>query len=195
MHNPYLRYVLRAKKNQSRLRGSQLAEFSAALLLFVLFVIVPIVDFMIVPVRAVMVQQIMTKQARRLAFAESFGKAIEMLDADSEFFESLLMLGGLRIDGRKLYLQVGNASDKKDALMVSSPGSVPERLLPSNPESASSYKLVLEMDLLFSPAFLLNGSGMKIPGISAPFPLTMRACHAWENLGKNPESGKFYLNE
>lgn len=177
------------------MRGSQLAEFGAALVLFVLCVIVPTIDFGIVPIRTMMAQEILGKQARRLAFADNFSSALAMLENDSIFNQSLVNLGGVTVDTNKVYLQISNATDKKRPFLEMAAGTVPNNLLPSPSNQANTYNLILEVRLLLSPAFLVPAVSAKIPGITAPFPITLRASHSWENLGRNPETGKFYLNE
>lgn len=175
--------------------GSHIAEFGASLVLFSLCVILPALDFAIVPIRAIMAQEILGKEVRRLACAESFGEAVSMAQNDPKFLSAIVNLGGVKIKSNHLYMQISNAADKKELLKVSVAGTVPGKFLPSAADSATTYDLVLELNLQLSPAFLIPGLDADVPGISCPFPLKLRASHSWENLGRNPETGLFYLNE
>lgn len=158
-------------------------------------VFIPLLDLTIVPIRWTLAQQLVDDYARRLALCETFSEARQTMDASPSLNEKLERIGGIRIEGLDLQLQITNLTDTVD---ITRPRSVPAEWLPNGAKRACTYTLNVNAHALLSPAILFAGGadgGTKIPGLNAPIPITITGSHQWANLAVNPVSRKFYLNE
>ncbi|MBX9695431.1 MAG: hypothetical protein K2Z81_23805, partial [Cyanobacteria bacterium] len=72
---------------------------------------------------------------------------------------------------------------------------VPKEWLPDGKKSPCTYTLELEVKSTIAPAVLLSTKGVAVPGLTCPVPITITAAHEWENLGRNPLTGKYFLTE
>ena len=175
--------------------GSQIVEFGAALGLLIACVFLPMIDLSIVPVRWMMAQEIINAYSRQLAFCETFSQSYRTMEADPSLTTRLTNLGGIKVKSIQLYLRITRIAHNNETLVVEMPKRIPPEWLPNGSKSPCSYSLVLNVQSLLSPAVLFPGGGDLLPGVTAPFPMSISASHEWENFGKNPVTGKFFLNE
>lgn len=90
--------------------------------------------------------------------------------------------------------RVADGSNK--FLLVDGVGQMPREWLPDGAQSPCDYALELVVNLIVSPAFKINLPGnLVIPGLTGPVPIAITASHEWENLGRNPATNQFFLNE
>lgn len=176
-------------------RGSQIAEFAAALALLTVAIIVPVIDFSVVPIRWMMAQETVKTYSRQLACCASFSEAVRMIQLEPSLETRLNSLGGIKVDDLGLKLRCASIHDPSNVILVDNPGSVPKDWLPQGAKGPCTYSLILEAKILLYPAFPANLRGNPVPGLTGPFPLISSGSHEWENLGRNPDTGNFYLNE
>jgi hypothetical protein len=178
--------------------GSQMTEFSAALIILIGFVIVPLLDLTIIPVRWMMAQEIVNDYARKLAFCETFRQSHRTMDADPSLSTRLQRLGGVSVKSLSLHLRIQRIfkyAHPEEYLIVEDPGAIPAAWLPDGAKSPCAYSLEVDVRSLMAPAIMFPERGTAIPGLTAPVPLLVTASHAWENFGRDPATGKFFLNE
>jgi hypothetical protein len=178
--------------------GSQLAEFAPALIVLVLAVFLPLVDLVVVPIRWMLAQNLANDYARRLALCETFSQAQRLMNADPSLSARLENLGGVTLRSVDLKLKITRirkVAGAQDVFMVEAPGRIPPQWLPDGANAPLSYSLELRIDSLLSPAILFAAVGQPVPGLSAPIPLSIVSSHTWENLGRDPRSRKFFLDE
>ncbi|MBX9720644.1 MAG: hypothetical protein K2X81_04565 [Candidatus Obscuribacterales bacterium] len=181
---------------QRNKKGSQLVEFGAALSLLVSFVLVPVLNLSVIPLHWMMASEMINNMSRKLAFSESFSSARKAMAESPSLQDRLTSIAGIKVDTLDLNLRIVSvAGERIDVLLVSRPGEIPSDWLPNGAKSPCTYSLVLKTKLLISPAFLMSGVGFAVPGLTAPVPVPIVASRAWENLGKNPETGRFFMNE
>lgn len=179
--------------------GSQIAEFVPALVILVCFVAIPLLDYTIVPIRWMLAQEIVSDYSRKLAFCETFSESFGKLQKEPSLITKLHNLGGIDIKGVNLHLRISRVAPQQrtgEFLMVDMPQRIPAEWLPNGGKAPCSYLLELQVDSRLSPAIMLPGSGGGLlPGVTAPVPLTISGAHEWENLGRDPVNGQFYVNE
>jgi hypothetical protein len=183
------------RKNQ---KGSQIADFAAALFLLVFVVFVPLIDLTIVPVRWMLAKEIVSNYARKLAACESLTQAYEVMNADPSLETRLLHLGGVSLESVDMHLRVTRVflySDHEEFFLVKEPGELPAEWKPNGRKAPCIYALEIEVKSKISPAILLPKGGAVIPGLNAPIPITLTATANWENMGRNPVTKEYYLNE
>ncbi len=178
--------------------GSQLSEFAAALVLLVVFIFVPLLDLAIVPIRWMMAQELINSYVRSLALCETVSHSFQQLEADPSLRTRLLKLGGVGVQSINLHLRIlrtfrGSGND--ESLVVSQPRRIPKQWLPDGAYAPCVYLLEIDVQSLISPAILMPGGGTSIPGLTAPIPVLIKASHEWTNLGRDPRSEQYFINE
>jgi len=179
-------------------RGSQIAEFGAALVLLSLFLVLPLLDLLIVPIRWMMAQELINAYVRNLAMCETFSQSIQTMEADPSLRTRLIRLGGVEIQSTNLLIKVTRISQNPalvKSIEVSKPGTIAAQWLPDGALAPCGYSLVIDVKAAISPGLLLRWEQASMPGITAPFPISVSASHEWVNLGKDPATGKFFINE
>ena len=179
-------------------RGSQIAEFGPALVILTCFVLVPLLDLGIVPVRWMLSQELVNDYAKKLALQESVSKSLVTLNADPTLSTRLKKLGGIDVKSIKLQLRaarVERGTQSEESMTVEPPQKIPPPWLPGGSEAPCNYTLEIDVDARMSPAFLFPASWYAIPGITRPVPIHFTAAHIWENLGRDPKTREYYLNE
>jgi hypothetical protein len=181
-------------------RGAQLAEFGPALALLVGIIIVPLLDLSLLPIRWILAQNLVNDYSRQLSLCETFSQSMRRLNAFPSLSSRLRDLGGISADTIDMHLKVsriyqsGGAGNQAD-LNISTPGTIPDVWLPNGANAPCSYSLEIQINSLMSPAFLFPKCGVDIPGLTAPVPLLLTASHNWENLGRDPRTHSYFLNE
>lgn len=176
-------------------RGTQITEFAAALALLTVAVIVPVIDLSVVPVRWMMAQEIVKSYSRQLAYCDKFSDALNLIHKEPALDARLNDLGGIKVSDLAVKLRCASIQDPSNVILVDNPGSLPNDWLPEGGKGPCTYSLVLEAKILLYPAFPTNVKGNPLPGFTGPFPVIASSTHEWENLGRNPDTGNFYLNE
>jgi hypothetical protein len=174
--------------------GSQIAEFGAAIVLLTTFIVIPLLDLVIVPVRWMMAQEIADAYCRKLALCESFGQACENFKSQPELPSVLKKLSGVSEQSSSMRLRISQVTGS-GVHYVEVPGEISPEWLPDGANAPCLYSLELNVKVLISPAILFRSTGQQIVGLSAPFPVTIKASHEWENLGRNPATREYFLNE
>ncbi len=187
----------RKRSNRSQI-GSNIPDFAAALVLLVILVFIPLLDLTIMPIRWMLAREIVDEYSRRLALCETFSKSYETVRADPSLATRLLRLGGVDCKDIGLKMRISRVflnPRPAECLIVAAPGHIPLAWLPNGDKSPCTYSLELSVDILISPAILFAGNGFDVPGLTAPIPFQINAAHQWENLGRNPATKAFFVNE
>jgi hypothetical protein len=189
---------LRAKHPLRNQNGSNILEFAAALMLLVVFVFIPLLDLAIVPIRWMMAQEIVNSYVRILALSESYGEAKRTMEADPSLRTRLLRLGGVEEQSLRLYLKITHVPRDYEPIKfveIGKPGTIPPQWLPDGAFAPCDYLLIIDAQLMIAPAVLVDWRGVSVPGLTRPFPMQLRAAHEWSNLGRNPDTEKYVINE
>jgi len=197
----HCRAMIRSYSSRLMLRtqfGSQIAEFAAGLYLLVAVVFVPLLDLAIVPIRWMMAQEIINSYVRTLAMCESYSDSLHAIDADPSLKKRLLNLGGVSVQAIEAHLKITRVSrcpSAAESLEVGRPGSIPAGWLPDGALAPCVYLLKIDVQALISPVVLVKWQRISIPGLTAPIPLQLTASHEWPNLGRDPSTDKYFMNE
>jgi len=170
-------------------------EFAAAISILVGFLIIPLIDFAVVPIRWMLAQELVNDYARKLALSEKFSQSFARMEADPSLRTRLQRLGGVTANSVSLHLRISRVNKRGDEIVCERPLRVPPAWLPDNAMSPCAYSLELIVDASISPAILFSLDGVSIPGLTTPIPIMIKASHEWGNLSRNPSSGEFFINE
>lgn len=174
--------------------GQQLPEFAAALVLLVMLFFIPLLDLGIMPVRYFMSQQLIQQYARRLSHCETLTQAYAEMNADPSLQTRLVKLGGVTPKNIELHLAMSTVAIPVQKLDVIKPKTIPRDWLPNGHLSPCEYILEIVASVEISPAIMMDFNP-KVMGLSQPLPIILRADSPWENLGRNPITKSFYMNE
>ncbi len=206
MHRPSSRvsHEMLLRSNRIRRRsprspaGSQMADFAAALVILVVVIFIPLLDLTILPIRWMLAREIINDYSRKLALCETFSESYALMKADPSLATRLLRLGGVECKDINLQLRISRvflSPHPDEYVLIEGPRTIPTEWLPGGKKSPCTYSLELKVTTLISPAFLMSGIGLDIPGLTSPVPFEISSAHEWENLARNPISKKYYLNE
>ncbi|MGH9554144.1 MAG: hypothetical protein ACRD3W_32500 [Terriglobales bacterium] len=169
-------------------------EFAAALVLLVLVFFVPLLDLGIMPVRYFMSQELIAQYTRRLSHCETLTQAFEQLNADPSLQTRLIKLGGVHPTSLTLHLLISTVKPPIERIVVEKPKSIPKQWLPDGNRQPCEYIMEIVAEVEVSPAMVLNAQP-KVMGLSAPVPFILSQTSPWENLGRNPVTTAFFINE
>jgi hypothetical protein len=183
---------------ERRNRGSQIVEFGSALFLLIAFVFLPLLDLAIVPIRWMMAHELINNYVRTLAMCETYTQSLRTLEADPSLRDRLLKIGGIQVRSTALYLTVTHITTNDDTtkfIEITKPGTIPADWLPEGKMAPCQYLLVLNVQATISPAVLMNWDNLSVPGLTKPIPISIVVLHDWGNLGKDPATEKYFVNE
>lgn len=176
-------------------RGSHIVEFAAGISILVGLLVLPLLNLAILPVRWMMAQELVNDYSRRLALSETYSQAFQRLEADPSLKTRLGRVGGVAVNSMALQMRVSRVEQSAEEAVFSGPNRIGSAWLPDGDKAPCSYSLELAVDAAISPAITLSGLGVSVPGLTRPIALTIHARHPWGNLGQDPATGQFYLNE
>ncbi|MDZ4731731.1 MAG: hypothetical protein SH820_17515 [Xanthomonadales bacterium] len=175
-----------------------LTDFSAALILLIFLVFVPLIDLTIVPIRWMLAQELVNGYARRLSLCETFSESRMRMDADPSLRTKLHNLGGVTTESINLRLRITRIfryPHAEEFILAEKPRQIPADWLPNGAKAPCSYQLELNVRSQMSPAILLPLKGVSIPGLTKPIPFLISSSHEWANCNPDPATGTFFLNE
>ncbi len=176
-------------------KGQQMAEFSAALVLLIVGICIPLLNLAVMPLRWGLWQQGLNSDARKIAQSENFSSAIAALETDRSLSMRSSNISGAKLLSAKCALIITMLNSPGEVFIAEKPQTIEPAWLPDGKKSPCSYQLQITSDVAISPLFLLSGSKVKIPGLTEPFKCTTKALAHWENYGRDPATKRFFMNE
>ncbi|HEY9787828.1 MAG TPA: hypothetical protein V6D17_20745 [Candidatus Obscuribacterales bacterium] len=192
--NKHTLSAVRMRRREPR-GAAQAAEFGAAVVALIVCFVIPLVDFGIIPVRWALAFNIVNSYVGNLSRAETFSRAWQQLEEDPGMGTMLKRIGGVNPKRYNLTMLITKPADGSVQASVDQPKRIPSHYLPDGPGGPYQYELELSAELEVSPLIVCNIGPKKIPGLNAPFNFTISRTSHWENLGRNPTTNEFYINE
>jgi hypothetical protein len=167
-----------------------MCEFGVSMIVFVCFILIPLIDIGFVPVRYLIGHGVINELTHRLSLCEKRNDAYQLL-TDEKWWTTFLAKCGVSVHDSKLQLIVcgKNSSDK---IVVTQGQTIPDIWLPNGIKGPCVYSLELSTSCDISPLF--HGSS-GLPGFTSPITLNLKSDSHWENLARNPKTSAYYLNE
>jgi hypothetical protein len=166
------------------------------MVLLVLVLFVPLLDMGIMPVRWFLAQEIISTYARKLSLCESLSQAYAVMDADPSLETRLVHLGGVQPKTITLALVINRTSPPFEKIVVTEPKKIPRDWWPEGRKSPCEYILELTVDMEIAPAIIFRGlGGPPITGLNKSVPFQISQTSPWENLGRNPITKGYFINE
>ncbi len=180
---------------KTRQKGQQLADFSVAFGFLIIFVVLPLINLGVVPVRFLFAQSAVGSFIKQLSLCESMSEAFKKVKADKEIEKMMVSIGGTHVKSARLAVVINSQKKVGNQIEVHRPKSITKVWLPDGENCPCQYMIKLSVDLEIDPLLTLPKVGGGIPGLNAPFPLTITNVTPWENLGVNPATQQYFLNE
>jgi hypothetical protein len=171
------------------IRGSAAPEFASALAIFVCCLLVPVIDLAIVPIRYVLACGLVSELAHRVALSERPSE-VYALAMEKSWFRNFAQKSGVKFG--KLKTSIICNGHGSESYVVPQGEKIPSQWLPNGSKAPCSYMLQLNIDTEIAP--LITG-GPPLPAITAPVKLTLTGNAHWENLGRDPDTSEYYINE
>lgn len=175
--------------------SAQISEFGATLFFLIGCIVLPLLNLSIIPVRYAMGKSIVATQTRMLAKSETFSEAIKRNSNRDERWKQLEAIGGISVKDSALSLTIDSTKTKRQATCTA-PRMIPPGFLPDGNESPCAYLLDLKVNVEISPIVTVAWQKENnIPGLTGPMSIQFHESSAWENLGLDPVSGQYYINQ
>ncbi len=175
--------------------GAQTVEFAAALVILIMAVALPMLDFGILPVHWMLSQEIVTSHARKLALCQSFSQALATLAADTSMENQLSAIGGVKPRNIKCLMVISQLQKPYASFITDAAKTIPSGWLPGGLNSPCSYEIKLAVETEFNPLILVKFYKANIPGLTKPFTAVIEAKVPWENYSCDPATNQFFMNE
>jgi hypothetical protein len=163
-------------RKASRKQTGSITEFGAALVLFVGFILVPLISLSSIPGRYLLCQGVLNDFAIQLSHCEKPSEAQALVQKAS--WKSRLSAAGIKVTNERLALVAVTSDGTKQ--ISQQPGQAwPKEWLPdsANPQDPFVYSLKLSCTCQIA-----------IPGVASPLSLPLVGISHWENLARDPKS-------
>lgn len=180
----------RASRISRSKNGHAISEFSAAFVFFVCFVLVPLIDFGFVPLRYLISQGVLNEATHRLSLSQKRSEAYNLLDGDF-WWRNFLDKCGVTVADTSMNLLVCGQS-ASDSMSCPKDSTLAADWLPGGSKGPCIYSIEVTTTCEIAPLF--HGSA-GLPGFTSPVPITLKSRSQWENLGRDPQTGAYYINE
>lgn len=165
-----------------RVTGSTIAEFGPAFFILIIGVLVPLLYLIWLAAQYSTAQAVLSEFTEKLAHAESRSHAYKMLANDTAARDFLAKMG-VQVKEPELLI-VATSPGSTEELNVKQGDPVPADWLPGSGKEGKAYFLELKTTLKI-PIALFNH----------PIDIDYRGRAVWANLGSNPETEEYYINE
>jgi hypothetical protein len=170
--------------------GSAVTEFGPALILLVCFVLLPILNIAFVPIYWFAASASLDQFTHKLSLAEKRSDAYFQLANDSGWRDLLRRFGVTLHNPHLALIACDPAGSEKIAITAGQ--AVPDNWLPGGAKSPCVYSLQLSVQADIPP---VCPRAAGLPGFSTPITITLCSHSQWENVGRDPATGQYYLNE
>lgn len=172
-------------------KGHAMLEFGVGMLVFICFIFIPLIDIGFIPVRYVIGSGTINEFTHRLSLNEKRSEAYQQL-TDEGGWKTFLSQCGVTVHEPQLNLVICG-KDESEQVSIGKGVAVPAEWLPNGKNGPCIYSLELATDCDIAPLFPCSSGGM--PGFTKPITLTLKSKSQWENLGRNPQTLAYYINE
>lgn len=178
---------MRIRHRRLNNKGYNLPEFAVAFIVFTL-VLLAIAFGTVVPFRYMLANGMVASMVHRASLAEKRSLSYTALAQDP----CMNFARQCGIDFGAGKIGVVCISKTGGSLTVPSGSPVPKDWLPGGKNAPCTYLLQISQPATIN-SLITSSNGM--PGVTAPLKVTFNANSCWENLGCDPETKDFYINE
>jgi hypothetical protein len=175
--------------------GYEMVEFAGALFILISCLIVPAIDFSVIPIRFGLAKSIINTRVRELSQRETLSEAYNKMNESPTINHTMAGLGGMTVQSSKLSMRISSMRDERHETIINQPATLPANWLPDGQDCPCEYMLGLTANVDINPLFVISSWPQRVPGLTAPVTFQINEKAVWENLGRDPSSGEFAINE
>ncbi len=169
-------------------RANALTEFGPALVVFVCFILTPLLDLGFIPVRYLITSGVINEYTHRLSLSEKRSDCYAPAD---NWWRDFLRRCGITVHEPTVSLVVCGQNDG-DKIVVRQSESIPSEWLPNGTRGPCLYCVELTANADIPP---LVSASHGLPGLTGPVTMKFSSRSSWENLGRDPETRQYWINE
>jgi len=170
-----------------------MAEFSCYLTILVALGIV-LIDIAAIPLRLGQLQSTLAQTVHQMALKNRLSVSRKEIDNNFQLNQTLTSFEGVHIkDVNLMIVAISKQGDRTISLDPHKP--IPSAWLPDGTNCPCTYQLNLKVNANIDPLVTAPIAGKKVPGLSGPVEFAVEQSSNWENLGRDPYTGQFYINE
>jgi hypothetical protein len=183
---------IKRRLNRRSKTGSNAVEFTYCLVFLFFLILLPLANYGTFMTRWAISSQIVTAWTQNMAKKRKLSDAFNTLRTE-QFYKEVANPTGVQVKTVTPALIISQVMDPTKSMRVETPGKVPPNWQPNG----GNYNYTLQVVVLsqIDPLVTVQFFGMKIPGLTEPAEVTMSASSLWENMGRDPVTTEFYLNE
>ncbi len=172
--------------------GSNMVEFVYCLVFIFFVILIPLINYGTLLTRWAMANQIIESWTRGLAKKQKMSQAFDRV-LESDFVEAVRKPTGVRIKKVEPSLIISKVNDPTQFLAVNVPGQIPKKWLPNG--GNYEYTIQIAVDSEIDPLISFQLFGLEIPGLTKAADVRMVNTCLWENMGRDPVTTEYFLNE
>jgi hypothetical protein len=167
-----------------------MCEFAMAFITLISFVFVPLVSMGMIPVRYLIAHGVLTELSHKLALCDKRSDAYALFNND-QWSHSILSRCGITVSNPQLTMNIfGQADNSSTAVSAGDP--IAAEWLPGGAKGPCIYSLRVAADFSVAPLF---NACPGVPGVTSPISFKLHSDSPWENLGRDPVSSQYFVNE
>jgi hypothetical protein len=164
-------------------RGSSIVEFAASLTVFICFFLIPAISLLSMPARYMIADSLIRGAANRLSVALTRKDAFAKMKNDRSW-QIMAAKFGVQMRNPQLALIISGENGNSKLVVRDANTEIPREWLPNGNNKPAVYSVELSAQ-----------GDVAIPGIYRPISMNFKGRSHWENLSRNPATGRFYINE
>jgi hypothetical protein len=170
-----------------------MAEFSCYLAILVAFGLI-LIDLAAIPLRLGQLDSTLAQRVHQMTMEDRLSKSRKEIDNNFQLNQTQTSIEGVHIEDANLtILAISRQGDQTISLDPHKP--IPSAWLPDGTNCPCTYQLNLKVHAKIDPLAIVPIAGRNVPGLSAPVEFAVDQSSNWENLGRDPYTGQFYINE
>jgi len=169
--------------------GAAIMEYGGALMMFVCFLLIPLIDIGMIPIRHFFAAGTINDLGYRMGHCKKRSDAYTMLTSEAWWKHSLNTFG-VNISNTSLTLIACAQSGEKATFSQSQ--TLPPQWLPNGTKGPCIYSVNLNTIVKMNPIYL---GKVGLPGFNTPITFDITSRSSWENLGCDPNTLQYYINE
>jgi hypothetical protein len=170
-------------------RGELLSEFGAAIALFIICLLPPLINMAAVTFRYLAAYGLVCSLTRKASLCDRRTHALEFV-AQPEKYRAFAKGLGFTMNACDISIICRNQESESITFPDRKP--IPSTWLPGGQKGQCQYLLQTQTNFKIPP---LVSFKPQFPVISAPIDVTCTTTAPWENLGCDPATEVFYINE
>jgi hypothetical protein len=170
-------------------KGELLSEFGAAITIFICCLLPPLLNIGTVTFRYLAAYALAGALTHNASLCDTRHHAIKLTNQPGRYQSFAKALG---INFNSCDISIVCKNDREESLVLPLLRPVPVPWLPGGQRGPCQYLLQTDSNFDIPP---LISTGLNIPVLSTPINVTCTMTAPWENLGCDPVTQDFYINE